>query len=66
MQADRLFIRRTGSLLFDISWTQKWMEPVIDYMASVLNWSDQEKEQHASELEQEIERATQPQTRPQL
>lgn len=60
------FIRRTGSLLFDISWTQKWMEPVIDYMASVLNWSDQEKEQHASELEQEIERATQPQTRPQL
>ncbi|WP_106766173.1 glycerol-3-phosphate dehydrogenase/oxidase [Paenibacillus faecalis] len=54
------FIRRTGSLLFNIEWTLKWKEPVIQYMASVLGWSEEQKETFAGELEKEITEATRP------
>lgn len=58
------FIRRTGSLLFNISWTRTWEEPVIDYMASMLKWREAEKKRYARELEQEIEMATEPREGP--
>lgn len=54
------FIRRTGSLLFHIDWTRKWKEPVIDYMASVLAWNEQQRMEYARELEEELASATQP------
>lgn len=54
------FIRRTGSLLFNIQWTRKWKEPVMDYMASVLAWSEQQKTEYARELDEELASATQP------
>ncbi|ANA83260.1 MULTISPECIES: glycerol-3-phosphate dehydrogenase/oxidase [Paenibacillus] len=54
------FIRRTGSLLFNIQWTRKWKEPVMDYMASVLAWSEQQRTEYARELDEELASATQP------
>ncbi len=54
------FIRRTGSLLFNIQWTRKWKEPVMDYMASVLAWSEQQRTEYARELDGELASATQP------
>ncbi|KOP67557.1 glycerol-3-phosphate dehydrogenase [Bacillus sp. FJAT-18019] len=54
------FIRRTGSLLFDIEWTRKWKQPVIDYMAAELSWSDVQKAEYTRELDEELASATQP------
>lgn len=54
------FIRRTGSLLFNIEWTLKWKEPVIQYMDSVMGWSPEQKEYFARELERELAEATKP------
>ncbi|KKO54442.1 glycerol-3-phosphate dehydrogenase/oxidase [Paenibacillus sp. DMB20] len=54
------FIRRTGSLLFDIGWTLQWQKPVIECMAGLLGWSEGEKEVYAQELEREIQDATRP------
>ena len=51
------FIRRTGSLLFNIEWTRRWKGPVIDYMASLLGWSNDEKEMYTLELQEELARA---------
>ncbi|ANY76701.1 glycerol-3-phosphate dehydrogenase/oxidase [Paenibacillus ihbetae] len=51
------FIRRTGSLLFNIEWTRRWKGSVIDYMASMLGWDDDEKEMYALELQEELARA---------
>lgn len=54
------FIRRTGSLLFHIDWTRKWKLPVIDYMATVLGWSEQQTLEYTKELDEELVSATQP------
>ncbi|UNK21344.1 glycerol-3-phosphate dehydrogenase/oxidase [Paenibacillus sp. N3/727] len=54
------FIRRTGSLLFKIEWTLKWKEPVIQYMASVMDWTPEQKETFAGELERELAEVTRP------
>ncbi|MET0785537.1 MAG: glycerol-3-phosphate dehydrogenase C-terminal domain-containing protein, partial [Paenisporosarcina sp.] len=48
------FIRRTGSLLFNRDWLEKWKEPVIDYMADKLNWSTLDKVKYKEELESRI------------
>lgn len=55
------FIRRTGALLFDISQVRKWKEPVIEFMADYLQYSDEQKRLYAEELEQELNAATTPQ-----
>lgn len=52
------FIRRTGGLLFDIDWVKEWKQGVIRWMANKLSWDDQTREQHAKQLEMEIEYAT--------
>jgi glycerol-3-phosphate dehydrogenase len=54
------FIRRTGALFFDIDFVQMWKEKVIDYMASKLSWSEQEKEEYTSELNKELHDAVFP------
>jgi glycerol-3-phosphate dehydrogenase len=54
------FIRRSGALFFHIDWVRKWREPVIDYMAARLHWTDEEKEKHTKGLEQRIQEATVP------
>ncbi|SEK22447.1 homodimeric glycerol 3-phosphate dehydrogenase (quinone) [Paenibacillus sp. cl141a] len=54
------FIRRTGSLLFHIDWTRKWKVPVINYMATVLGWSEQQRTEYTRELDEELALATQP------
>ncbi|NDI37159.1 glycerol-3-phosphate dehydrogenase/oxidase [Chengkuizengella sediminis] len=56
------FIRRTGALLFNIDWVRKWKKPVIEYMASIFNWSSEQKSQHIKELEKQLHAAEFPQT----
>lgn len=48
------FIRRTGAMLFDIEWVQKWKVEVVDYMACFMNWTEAEKQKHIEELEERI------------
>ncbi len=54
------FIRRTGSLLFDIAWVRRWKEPVIVYMAGYFGWSAEEQARHADELERALLEAVVP------
>ncbi|MFS1513989.1 glycerol-3-phosphate dehydrogenase/oxidase [Chengkuizengella sp. SCS-71B] len=56
------FIRRKGALFFDIDWVLKWKKPVIEYMASIFNWSSEQKFQHIKELESQLHAAQFPQT----
>ena len=55
------FHRRTGMLLFDIKSVLEWKETVIEDMAKLLHWSEEEKDAYTKELDEEIERATTPQ-----
>ncbi|MCM3636597.1 glycerol-3-phosphate dehydrogenase/oxidase [Sporosarcina luteola] len=48
------FIRRTGAVLFDIDWVNKWKKEVIEYMAILIGWTVEEKEMHWGELEARI------------
>ncbi|WP_252502060.1 glycerol-3-phosphate dehydrogenase/oxidase [Sporosarcina sp. Marseille-Q4943] len=48
------FIRRTGGVLFAIDWVNKWKREVIEYMAVVMGWTQEEKELHWGELEARI------------
>lgn len=54
------FIRRSGALFFHIDRVKKWKEPVIDYMAQRMNWTNERKERHVQELERLIKEATVP------
>jgi glycerol-3-phosphate dehydrogenase len=54
------FIRRTGALLFHIDWVRRWKNPVIDYMANTLNWTEEQKQAYSKELEQALHDATVP------
>ncbi|MDN4608108.1 glycerol-3-phosphate dehydrogenase/oxidase [Sporosarcina highlanderae] len=49
------FIRRTGAVLFDIDWVNKWKYEVITYMAILMKWSIDETQMHIDELNQRIE-----------
>lgn len=51
------FMRRTGTIFFDISWVETWKEQVIDYMAHVFEWSNESKTQMTEELELRIAEA---------
>lgn len=48
------FIRRTGALFFDINWVKAWKDEVVDYMASVLKWSFEQKMAYKKELEKHL------------
>ncbi len=54
------FIRRTGALFFDRKWVEKWKEPVIEMMAKLLSWSEEQKQKYISDLENELVNAVVP------
>jgi glycerol-3-phosphate dehydrogenase len=54
------FIRRTGALFFNIHWVHKWKRAVIEYMADVLEWTQEEKQSYLQELNIELRDAVQP------
>lgn len=54
------FVRRTGALLFNISWVREWKVPVIEYMAKYLNWTAEMKSRYTTELEMALQEAVDP------
>lgn len=52
------FIRRTGSLYFDIDWLQKWQESVIRYLEEYFSWTPEVTDLHTKELLQHVREAT--------
>lgn len=54
------FSRRTGALLFNIKWVQKWKVPVIDLFSDILGWSKEQKENYRTELEKHLQEAAVP------
>lgn len=51
------FIRRTGSLFFDMPTVETYKEAVVDEMQHLLSWSEIQKEQYREELEEAIRMA---------
>ncbi|WP_257348554.1 glycerol-3-phosphate dehydrogenase/oxidase [Pseudalkalibacillus decolorationis] len=49
-----LFIRRTGALYFNIEWVRKWKKPIIELMATQMNWTEEEIRSYTVELEQHL------------
>lgn len=56
------FIRRTGTLLFDIDWVHRWKQPVVNYMAALLGWSAEERAKYEAELQEELHYAVHPES----
>ncbi|MFD1176528.1 glycerol-3-phosphate dehydrogenase/oxidase [Paenibacillus puldeungensis] len=54
------FIRRTGALLFDISWVRQWKEPVLSFMNRYYGWAPERRRRYADELEQALVEAVVP------
>ncbi|GAB4072902.1 glycerol-3-phosphate dehydrogenase [Barrientosiimonas marina] len=54
------FIRRTGALFFDIDFVREHKDPVINYMARVLEWSDNQKQSYIEQLDQLLYEAVHP------
>ncbi|UQZ86512.1 Aerobic glycerol-3-phosphate dehydrogenase [Paenibacillus konkukensis] len=54
------FIRRTGSLYFNIQAVHSWKQPVIGYMAERFGWTEEQAELQASELERHLHDAVEP------
>ncbi len=52
------FLRRTGYLLFDMQKVDKWKHKIIEEMAMIFNWTDEEKSHYVEDLNEEIARAT--------
>lgn len=48
------FMRRTGTIFFDINWVETWKLSVIDYMAQCMEWTQERKEELTEELEMRI------------
>nr|WP_202080105.1 glycerol-3-phosphate dehydrogenase/oxidase [Caldalkalibacillus salinus] len=55
------FVRRTGSLFFNVHEVQQWKGEVIAYMAKRLGWNKNVQQTMTNELEQHIKDATHPQ-----
>ncbi|MEH6942481.1 glycerol-3-phosphate dehydrogenase/oxidase [Bacillus sp. JJ722] len=53
------FFRRTGALLFNIDGVHKWKDAVVQYMSDVFSWSEETRKVYISDLEAEIDSATQ-------
>lgn len=51
-------LRRTGSILFNITIAQKWKLEVIDYMAIAMKWDEKTKEFMWADLELKLHQAT--------
>lgn len=48
------FIRRTGTLLFDIDWVHEHKDEAMTYMCEAFQWSERQKAEYAEELEREL------------
>lgn len=48
------FIRRTGALFFQIQWVKEWKDAVIEKMAQIFSWTEEQKEEYKKELEKEL------------
>ena len=57
MTPSDFFIRRKGDLFFNITYVKLYKEAVTDYMGAILNYSQDTKERHLSQLEQQITEA---------
>ncbi|SEG28137.1 glycerol-3-phosphate dehydrogenase/oxidase [Paenibacillus sp. UNC499MF] len=54
------FVRRTGAVFFNIKWVRTWKEPVIHYMASRFNWTEEQRAAYTAELERDLHDAVVP------
>jgi len=52
------FLRRTGWMLFDLPAVMRYKDAVIESMARRLDWTENEKQRHAADLQQAVEEAT--------
>ncbi|WP_342515677.1 glycerol-3-phosphate dehydrogenase/oxidase [Sutcliffiella sp. FSL R7-0096] len=48
------FIRRTGTMFFDIDWVKKWKQKVLDCMERELVWSRPQTETYNKELDRHL------------
>ncbi|AGE76768.1 aerobic glycerol-3-phosphate dehydrogenase [Bacillus cereus] len=48
------FVRRRGTVFFNIHWVYEWKEAVINYMAAKLGWSKEEQMKYTAELEKAL------------
>lgn len=51
------FMRRTGTIFFDINWVEKWKRPVTNYMCEVFKWTEERKTKMIEELDSRISEA---------
>lgn len=54
------FVRRTGSVYFDINWAKTYNEPVTNYMAEKLKWSPDQKQRYIEKLQAHLNEAVVP------
>ncbi len=54
------FIRRTGSVFFNIGWAKQWKDPVIDRMEAIFNWTPDQTAEYKADLEKELRDAVIP------
>ncbi|WP_108670259.1 glycerol-3-phosphate dehydrogenase/oxidase [Peribacillus acanthi] len=54
------FLRRTGTLLFDIYWALTWKDKVIEYMTNAFGWNKEQKQLYIDDLMREIRNAQNP------
>jgi glycerol-3-phosphate dehydrogenase len=45
------FMRRTGTSLFNIKWVYKWKQAIVDCMADLLEWTNEEKATYVKALD---------------
>ncbi|MBU9720924.1 MULTISPECIES: glycerol-3-phosphate dehydrogenase/oxidase [Bacillaceae] len=49
------FHRRTSTLIFDITWVEKWKELVSGFMGDYFQWTVNEEKKHLQDLKREID-----------
>ncbi|WP_243387483.1 glycerol-3-phosphate dehydrogenase/oxidase [Bacillus kexueae] len=54
------FVRRTGSVFFNIQWAYKWKDAVVQYMATRLGWSSEQKMIFQDQLQEQLHDAVVP------
>ncbi|WP_153463249.1 glycerol-3-phosphate dehydrogenase/oxidase [Sediminibacillus terrae] len=54
------FVRRTGALFFHINWVREHKDNVIDYLAKVFHYTNEQKTEYTEELEQLLNEAVHP------
>lgn len=51
------FTRRTGALYFNINLVNEYKEPVINYMAKRLSWTEEQKANYTNEMNEQLKNA---------